>query len=192
MSLRFRLPSVVCRLFVRVVVPLAVACGVAAAGETPKAEPGKAKVQQIVLRDVQGLWGGRDLCLRADGSLDVRVVDPRKGAKAVSQYALKLSDEQVAEVAKLVADRAFFKIEIANRPGVPDEARPTISVRLADGTEKSVAKWANDKHADFDALYAHLLGLCKLATTKGKLVWQGPRGAALKPIDEPLPPLKEQ
>jgi hypothetical protein len=95
-------------------------------------------------------------------------------------------------VGELVADRGFFKIEIPNRPGVPDEARPTITVRLADGTEKSVAKWANDKHADFDAIYKHLLSLCDLAVKKGKLLFQGPRGSAPKPPDEAVPLIKAE
>lgn len=180
---------------VRCALPLAaLACAIAAAGEPEKAKPSpdKGALQMVVLRDVQGLWGGQDLCLRRDGRLVVRIVDPERGLKAVSQYVLQLPETQVAEAAKLVVDRRFLQIEIPNRPGVPDEARPAITVRLADGTEKSVAKWANDKQADFDALYQHLLSLCKLAAKKGKLVFQGPRGAALKPIDEPAPDFKEQ
>ncbi|MBM4037630.1 MAG: hypothetical protein FJ290_03870 [Planctomycetes bacterium] len=149
--------------------------------------PGAVGLERVVLRDVQGLWGGRDLWLSGDGKLIVNVVDPRKGAKAVSQYGLQLSVEQLAATAKLVAERGFFKIEIPNRPGVPDEARPTITVRLTDGAEKTVAKWANDKHADFDAIYGRLLSLCKLAQEKGKLLFQGPRGASPKPPDEVVP-----
>jgi len=144
-------------------------------------------IERITLRDIQGLWGGRDLSLGGNGRLIVTVVDPRRGDKAVSQYGLQLPDAQAAEVGKLVAERGFFKIEIPARPGVPDEARPTIAVRLADGTEKSVAKWANDKHADFDALYKHLLSLCDLAAKKGKLLFQGPRGSAPKPPDDATP-----
>lgn len=151
------------------------------------AVPGAVGLERVILRDVQGLWGGRDLWLSGDGRLVVNVVDPRKGATAVSQYGLQLGGDQLADTAKLVAARDFFKIEIPGRPGVPDEARPTINVRLTDGTEKAVAKWANDKHADFDAIYHHLLSLCKLAQEKGKLLFQGPRGSAPKPPDEVVP-----
>ncbi|HUT33438.1 MAG TPA: hypothetical protein VNE39_08175 [Planctomycetota bacterium] len=151
------------------------------------AVPGADGLERVVLRDVQGLWGGRDLWLRGDGRLIVNVVDPRKGDKAVSQYGLQLPGDQVAATAKLVAERHFLKIEIPNRPGVPDEARPTITVRLTDGTEKTVAKWANDKHADFDALYKHLLALCTLAQKNGKLLFEGPRGSAPKLPEDTIP-----
>jgi len=149
--------------------------------------PGEAAFQQIVLRDVQGLWGGQDLWLSGNGRLIVRIVDPEKGDKAVSQYGLQLPQARVAETGKLVAERNFFKIDIPSRRGVPDEARPTITVRLADGKEKSVAKWANDRHADFDAVYRHLLSLCKLAEKSGKLLFQGPRNSAPKPPEEAIP-----
>lgn len=150
-------------------------------GNAPKAKP---DLQEVVLRDVQGLWGGQDLSLRGNGRLIVTLVDPRKGDKAVSQYGLLLSQPRVAEVARLIAEHDFLKIEIPKRHGVPDEARPTITVRFADGTERTVAKWANDKHADFDAIYRHLLALCDLAAKEGKLLFQGPRGSAPKPPDE--------
>ncbi len=149
--------------------------------------PGAVGLERVILRDVQGLWGGRDLWLNGDGRLIVNIVDPRKRDKAASQYGLQLPGTQLADTAKLVAEHSFFKIEIPNRPGVPDEARPTITVRLTDGTEKTVAKWSNDKHADFDAIYKHLLTLCELATKKGKLLFQGPRGSAPKPPDEVVP-----
>ena len=155
-------------------VAIILASAAAWAGEaaTPAAAAGVG-FARITLRDVQGLWGGHDLWLDADGKLVVQAVRPADRDKAVKRYAAELPPDQVAAVDKLVADHKFFEIEIPKRPGVPDEAHPAITVRMKDGRSQIVGKWANDKHADFDAIYSHLLGLAK-AAQKGEPVYIGP------------------
>ena len=135
---------------------------------------------RVTLRDVQGLWGGQDLWLDADGKLVVQTVHMADRLKGTKRFTTQLSAEQVAAAVKLLADRKFLEIRIPPRPGVPDEARPTITLRTSDGREASVAKWANDKHPDFDAIYKHLLDLVKEAV-KGEPSYVGPYNRAWQP-----------
>lgn len=106
-------------------------------------------LQTLTLRDVQGLWGGRDVWIGADGAAHVRVVD--RGAETRFQGKVPIDALQA-----LLAKHDLRAIRIPDRPGVPDEARPVLILR----TEKDVvrvAKWAGQKDADFDALYGWLL-----------------------------------
>ena len=43
--------------------------------------------------------------------------------------------------------------------GVPDEARPTITLVTAEGATSVQAKWANDRDPAFDRVFAYLLAL---------------------------------
>ena len=76
---------------------------------------------------------------------------------------VKLEKEKVQKVIQLLAKHDFLNIRVKERMGVPDEARPHISLYLAEKNPKTIAKWANDKHKDFDAIYQHLLNLAKEA-----------------------------
>lgn len=106
-------------------------------------------LQAVTLRDVQGLFGGRDVWIAADGACHVRVMD--RGVE--KRYAGKIPMD---ELKALLATHDPKKIRIPERPGVPDEARPTLIVRSAEEVVK-VAKWANQKHAGFDAIYGWIV-----------------------------------
>jgi hypothetical protein len=84
------------------------------------------------------------------------------------------------QLGRLVEQRGFFKIAIKERAGVPGEARPSITIRLASGETRTVAKWANDKHPDFDAIYHWLLEQIQKAQ-QGKPVYEGPYDPRWKP-----------
>ena len=52
----------------------------AAGGELATSKPGEQKADQVVLLDVQNLWGGRDLWVSSDGKAFCRIVSrPKKG-----------------------------------------------------------------------------------------------------------------
>ncbi|HUT59766.1 MAG TPA: protease inhibitor I42 family protein [Phycisphaerae bacterium] len=145
---------------------------------------GDAAFQSVVLRDVQGLSGGQDLWLFADGRLIVQVVRFGDRTRPCSRYATRLDANALAKVGRLLTERKFFKIKTRDRAGVPDEAHPAITVRSAEGKEHTVRKWANDKHPDFDAIYEELLGLVKSAC-RGQPEYAGAydRAWAPKPAD---------
>lgn len=118
-------------------------------------------LELIILRDVQPLWGGRNVYLFGDGRLFVQIV--ARGAQE-TRYALRIEPAKVEELADLLREHRFWQIEIEERPGLPDEARPEIEVTWQSGAHKAVAKWANDAHPDFDAIYAWLIELAESVT----------------------------
>ena len=112
--------------------------------------------QKVILRDVQALRGGRVVTLESDGALDVRIVAPG-GAETHATFLV--SPAKASELSKLLEEHHFSEIEIEFRAPVPDEARPEIEVVWSSGRRTVVAKWANDVHPDFDAVYNWLLEL---------------------------------
>lgn len=106
-------------------------------------------VQTLTLRDVQGLHGGHDVWIAADGTAHVRKVD--RGFEKRYKGAVPFDDLKA-----LLAKHDLRKIRIPDRPGVPDEARPTLIWRAEKDVVK-VAKWSGQKDADFDAVYGWIL-----------------------------------
>ena len=119
------------------------------------------KIEVLILKDVQPLFGGNNFYLYCDGIVFVESVNMREEIKC-KRYKLKLSNEQLKILAELISKHNFFTITIPERPGKPDEARPAITVKLLSGEEKEVMKWANDTHEDFDAIYNWLLDVIKI------------------------------
>ena len=115
---------------------------------------------QIVLLDVQGLWGGRDLWVAADGKAWVRYVAPPKKADQPGLqeeiYKFSITEDGMKTLLGLIREHHFFAIQIKERPGVPDESRPMIYVRSGE-RERTVAKWGSDKNPDFDPILQFLL-----------------------------------
>jgi len=127
-------------------------------------------LKSVVLRDVQPLWGGRNVYLFGDGRLFVQTV--ARGAQE-TRYALQVELAKVEELAELLRQHRFMQIEIKDRPGMPDEARQEIEVTWQSGAHKTVAKWANDTHPDFDAIYTWLTELAEDITDQTP-VYVGP------------------
>ena len=83
------------------------------------------------------------------------------------------------ELKALLAKHALKEIRIPDRPGVPDEARPTLIWRTEKDVVK-VAKWAGQKDADFDAVYAWLLKRAE-DVAKSPALFDGRWDSAWKP-----------
>ena len=116
-------------------------------------------LQTLTLRDVQGLYGGRDVWIAADGGCHVRTVE----VGVEKRYAGKI---QIDDLKALLAKHDLKKIRIPERPGIPDEARPTLIWRAEKDVVK-VAKWDGQSDVDFDAIYGWLLKQAKeIATSK--------------------------
>lgn len=129
-----------------------------------------ASVDSVSLEDVQALFGGQNIWITSNGKVIAQVVEPGLEEK---RYELDLDPGQFAEVEALLAKHQFAKIEIKDRPAVPDEARPTITVVTADEKTTVVAKWANDKHPGFDAIYQQLLAIVARAKQANQVLYEG-------------------
>ena len=84
-----------------------------------KAEPA-AQFDQLVLEDVQGLWGGQDLWISGDGTGWCRIVrEPKPGEKGLMEmvYKVKLPPEETAALAKTVraGDLWFIRLKEIGR-----------------------------------------------------------------------------
>lgn len=118
--------------------------------------------ERFALRDVQGLWGGRDLWIKGNGKAIVQFVGRAgrvSGGKA-ARYAFTVPPADMKALRNHLKTQRFFAITTKKRPGVPDEARPIIYVRTG-GRAAAKAQWANDKHPQFDAIYQLLLRIAK-------------------------------
>ena len=144
------------------------------AGCEGEREPGQpVPLKSFVLHDVEGMFGGHTIWAAEDRTAFIQVVGPPPtGRSGLSEkrYKIKLTAEQWAEVERLVGAHHLLTAKMAGRPGVPDEAHPVIVVVTRAGATAKVRKWANDKHPDFDPVYAYLLRLCR---AKGELVREG-------------------
>jgi hypothetical protein len=121
-------------------------------------------LRTIVLRDVQGYWGGQNVWLSADGMAVVQVVGsppPGKSGLWEKRYRLQLDDQYMAALERLVGEHDFLNLKIPERRGKPDEAHPIIVVVTKDGRTAETMKMGSDKNADFDALYDVLLQGCQ-------------------------------
>ena len=111
---------------------------------------------QLILDDVQALWGGRRLVVAGTGTAVLTTV-ARGGGPQTRHFSL--GEQEVQRLFVLCVAVDFVTISMPERRGVPDEARPTITLMNGNGRRHSVAKWANDKDERFDSLYQALLQL---------------------------------
>ncbi len=116
----------------------------------------------IELFDVQGLWGGHRIRVTDGGQMTVRIV---QRGMIEQRYELQLNPADFQQLMEALIENDFVTLHPAERPGIPDEARPTITVINAAGEKWTVAKWADVKDARFDAIYAEFLRLEALTQT---------------------------
>ena len=130
-------------------------------------------LEALVLQDVQGLFGGQSLWVSADRTAYVQLVGRRAGEPALweRRYKTTLTAEEWAEAERLIRAHHLLTVKMPNRPGVPDEAHPVITIVTRAGATTRIGKWANDKHPDFDPVYSFLIGLCR---PRGTLIREGP------------------
>jgi hypothetical protein len=148
-------------------------------GGCAQSEPEIERLDQVILLDVQGLWGGQDLWISANGKAACRFVAPTTETQSGLQetrYSFVLSAQQQADLLELVKKHRFFSIKTKDRHGVPDEARPSIVISSGPNTH-AVGKWANDEHKDFDPIYRLLLSIVESGkrepeTHRGAFIWE--------------------
>jgi hypothetical protein len=109
-----------------------------------------APIEEVILLDVQGLFGGWDVWVSSEGDAFSRTVTPPgRGDHGLQEvrYRFALSDDDRAALFDLIREHDFLDIMMRDRPGIPDETRPAIYVKTAD-TERLVSKWARVDRTD--------------------------------------------
>ncbi len=119
---------------------------------------------RLALQDVHGLWGGHTLDLHGTGLGWASVVD---AAGHEQRHPVVLGSARAAALFDLLIAHDFLALTFPARPGVPDEARPVISVTNPAGETRAVAKWANDRSPRFEAVYQALRRLVREAAERG-------------------------
>jgi hypothetical protein len=115
---------------------------------------------RLALADEHGLWGGDALDLRGTGAGWATTVD--RGGRE-QRFPVAMAPAAVDALFSLLIAHDFLALTFPKRPGVPDEARPVISVTNPGGETRAVAKWANDRSPAFDLVYRALLDLVREA-----------------------------
>ena len=124
----------------------------------------------LELHDVQPLFGGVIVLLPGWTSSEARVgrVAPG-GSETKYRLPLKWTEKEKEQLIRLCVENDFLTIQPAQRPGIPDEARPMLTLRNSKHESHTVVKWAGVADARFDAIYQAMLALAE-------------RTAQLKPI----------
>lgn len=148
---------------------------------TPRAEPESAhRHSTVTLRDVQGLNGGQNVYVWPDRRVLVQRATAVEAGLHERRFEFVLSERQSHELQQLLAQHPLEKVRIPMHPGMPDQARPEITLVAHDGTTTTVAMWDDDRQPDFDALYDHLLSIARQTETM-KPVWEGDYASEWKP-----------
>ncbi len=111
---------------------------------------------RIELYDVQGLWGGRRIYVESARRAVVQLIQPGNFER---RYEFAPGEAEIKSLLDLFVENDFLTIRPGERPGIPDETRPSITLLNAAGDKCAVAKWAGVKDERFDALYRTLLRL---------------------------------
>jgi len=123
------------------------------------ADPTPTAAIVVRLDDVQGLFAGQTLVLDADGNLFARKVSVNKEQR----YHIKLPPDELTALLAFIPSSGISDYHEHKRPGVPDEARPQITLTLPNQKKLIAEKWADDKAPHFDKLYERLLQLIERA-----------------------------
>lgn len=112
---------------------------------------------KIILSDVQGLFGGRNIYILGTGKTVVQTVSPGQGGLQEKRYTFNINKTEVNSLIEKFIENDFLTIKTSDRPGIPDEARPTITIINEKGNRFSVSKWAGDKNDRWDPIGFELL-----------------------------------
>ena len=103
-------------------------------------------------------WQGRTV-LDIDGSGSVQVTFDHTGRH--EEWTADLNQDELGALYQLLVDQQVWDIEGQRETGVPDEAYPVVTVRVADLEPLTVGMWHNEalENARFAAIMHELAGL---------------------------------
>lgn len=129
----------------------------------------KVEMTYLSLKDVQGLFGGRNIYINSQGMVWVQVVDKNRMEK---RFQFQMNPQKLNEINLILSKNNYLKFKTNQRMGVPDEAYPVLKVLLTTGEINEVGKWAGDEHPQFDAIYNWLI-LKVVPPYQSKTIYEG-------------------
>lgn len=114
----------------------------------------------IELNDVQPLHGGVRVALPSYTTSQAFITQVAPGSQE-KKHRLTLNWQEKNQLCRLFIDQDFLTIQPDERPGIPDEAYPSITLTNNQKESHTVAKWAGTANARFDALYDALAALAQ-------------------------------
>ncbi len=130
---------------------------------------------QLSLQDVQGLWGGREVYVSS-----IRIIVRKVSRGMIERRAEFVEDVAAHALFQLCIETDLLTIEVESRPGLPDEACPTLVLTNEAGRQHTVSKWLGQKVERFDRIYTALLALEKKADSI-QPIYEGPLEAGWTP-----------
>lgn len=112
----------------------------------------------LELRDVQPLSGGVRIYLPAWTISQFFVTKIALDGKQ-SKYKLQMAWDTKEELCRLCIEKDLIAIRPEERAGLPDEARPEITLTNSRNESHTVSKWAGVIDERFDAVYRTLLAM---------------------------------
>ena len=138
-------------------------------------EPAEYDFSHIVLWDVQGFSGGWRVFVGSNGNTVVQVINSEAPADTElpdgkhfwnHEFTLSLSAQEIGSIRQALKKAQFFSMVLAEGYMTPDEARPSITVRLKNGKSRNVSTVVSNQHPGFTAVYEALLDLVERTKTQ--------------------------
>lgn len=127
-------------------------------------------LKEVVLDDVSRFHGGERVWIGADRTAFIQVVDSKEKEK---RYRRAVTDEQRAEVEKLVGQHDFLSLQEGPfRKGVPDEPGHTVRLVTQDGRRAKAFKWGGDRRPRFDPVAGELFKIAQESEGRD-LIYEG-------------------
>jgi len=146
------------------------------AGDRPadvvsKPEP-PVRIKSFVFYELSPL-GGRAVWAQDDRSATIQVFGPPPKDRSglwERRFRSVLTEDQWAEVERLVGEHNFLALRLSGRTPIPDEAHLFVVVVTQAGHSMKVDTWAGKRHPQFDPIHEYLGGLCQ---AHGESVYEG-------------------
>ena len=111
----------------------------------------------ITLEDVQSLHGGVRVYLPSWTMSQMFVTQVSPGGQETNyRIPLAWQKNEKEALCRLFIEQDFLTIQPEKRPGIPDEARPSITLTNSKNESHTIAKWAGVADDRFDVLYRAL------------------------------------
>jgi hypothetical protein len=109
---------------------------------------------RVILRDVHGLWGGRNIFIEGSGFVLLQRVSPTQDEL---RYEFELSHALITSLLVRFIEHDFLGIHLPESEIPPDSTIASITLVNPLGHSFQLTKPGNVEHAGFSAIYDELL-----------------------------------